>query len=183
MTLVLGSYADHYVVLGADSLVREEVNGVFHRNINCRKLSVRGSVGVCTYGCGLPNENVHDVLDQNLPAATNWEQTIQYLQSRRFDSAPHMGALVATANSSGPFLARVPPVTKRNEWLLLNIGQGPQIWFEGVESGNVDVIDGSSPEAIAKQMLGILEKNEGADVGPPYDFIVISQAGAKHLRL
>jgi hypothetical protein len=171
MTLVLATFLDDAVLMGADSCVgyKDSHTGEITGYGMDQKLFIFTDVAIATFGEGV---DVPKMINAGLQSNITYDEAIAFLL-REFRGQIGVQAFVGSVTSSGPQLTRVWP-SKKQAWpLCAELGESPPIWSAGCTEEEFKVAAGSLPEAIEQQMLGLFKAKTGEAncVGPPFNFV------------
>jgi hypothetical protein len=178
MTLVLGTCIADAVILGAHSKTHVytfDWAGSLLNIDSCvdRKLFKLARTGIATYGTGPVDIRVPTALTAELHSDWSVLKVLCYLQSR-FRGADGMGALVGGLDATGkPVLYDVSMDGSEPNQLVPQMGFAPAVVLRGVHSRQVDQRAPGTLASVLSQMQEALYAAAGADVGPPYEFLVI----------
>jgi hypothetical protein len=177
VTLVLGGCTSKAVVLGADSTVwvatvdTDKQIVVASTSRTDRKLFKLARAGIATYGGAA--EHVPTVLTNELKLEWSVSEVIGFLQ-QRFKSADQMRALVGGLENGAPVLFEVGMSDHSLQPIVSKPGRPPPVALRGLRHGAVDQRPPGTVASVIEQMLELLAETTGPHVGPPYEFLVIS---------
>jgi hypothetical protein len=182
VTLVLGACVGDSVVLGADSKTQvytiDASNGAIVKTASMidRKLFKLTRVGIATYGSGPPNVRVPKVIADDLQSEWSVREVIAFLQDH-FRGADDMRALVGGLDDHDtPALFDGCMSGASPQKIVSGIGGPLPLVLRGVQNAQLEQRVPGTSASVITQMLELLTATAGSNVGPPFEFLVISRA-------